>query len=264
LISDGIDTAMDGLSSILVFIGLRLKKEQYINVILVLLMLGVGAGAGYEAFHRILVPEVLEADLLAFSAAVVSGLVCLLLGLYQQYVAARSKQLPLISQAVDSRNHAIVAAGVTIGLLAALLRFPLLDSLVGLAIAGLILKSGIELAIETVRTLRGEEIDFSRYELAFVEEYNRFQEQQLADWLLSIVAEERSIHPSKLLSRSREMLDVKDVPVLREMGWSKTLKGIEKRVSRAVETLINQSLIVSHGENLEITEKGVANLDARI
>jgi hypothetical protein len=182
--------------------------------------------------------------------------------LYQQYVAARSRQLPLISQAVDSRNHAIIAAGVTVGLLAAQLRFPLLDSLVGLAIAGLILKSGIELAIETVRVLRGEEIDFSRYELAFVEEYNRFQEQQLADWLLFVVAEEGSIHLSKLLSRSREMLDVKNVPVLRELGWGKTLTGIEKRVGRAVETLIDRSLVVSRGEKLEITKKGSSTLDS--
>jgi len=264
LISDGMDTAMDGFSSILVFIGLRLKKEQYINVILVLLMLGVGAGAGYEAIHRILVPEALGVDLLTFSAAIVSGLVCLILGWYQQYVAARSKQLPLLSQAVDSRNHAIVAAGVTVGLVAALLRFPLLDSLVGLAIAGLILKSGIELAIETVRALRGEEIDFSRYELAFVEEYNRFQEQQLADWLLSVVAEEGSIHLSKLLARSREMLAVENVPVLREMGWGKTLTGIEKRVGSVMETLVAQSLVVSHGKKLEITEKGISTLEGNI
>jgi multisubunit Na+/H+ antiporter MnhF subunit len=65
LISDGMDTALDGLSSILVFIGLRLKKGQYINVILVLLMLGVGAGVGYEAIQRILVPETLGVDLSA-------------------------------------------------------------------------------------------------------------------------------------------------------------------------------------------------------
>jgi len=40
LISDGMDTAMDGLSSMLVFVGLRLKKEQVVNVVLVLLDAG--------------------------------------------------------------------------------------------------------------------------------------------------------------------------------------------------------------------------------
>ncbi len=153
--------------------------EKEVNVVLVLLMLGVGAGAGYEAVRRIFVPEEVEADLLTFAAAILSGLICLLLSLYQRHVATRSRQLPLIAQAVDSRNHAIVAAGVTAGLVATLLRFPLMDTLVGLAVAVLILKSGVELGLETVRALRGEQVDFSRYELGFVKEYRRFQERRI-------------------------------------------------------------------------------------
>jgi cation diffusion facilitator family transporter len=263
LISDGIDTAMDGIASILVFIGLRFKKERFVNVVLVLLMLGVGAGAGYEAIRRIFVPEVVGVDPLTFAAAAISGLVCLLLGMYQQLVATRSKQLALISQAVDSRNHAIVAAGVTVGLIAALLRFPLLDTLVGLAVAILILKSGIELAIETVRALRGEEVDFSRYELAFIEEYNQFQRQQLADWLLSVVAEQGPMDRAALLKRCREMFDVEDVPVLREVGWGATSAGSERRVAGALDMLARQGLIHLHGETLEVTKKGIAALGAR-
>ncbi len=264
LISDGMDTAMDGLSSILVFVGLRLKKERYVNVVLVLLMLGVGAGAGYEAIQRILVPEEVGVDLLTFAAAIISGLTCLLLGIYQQYTATRSKQLALIAQSVDSRNHTIVAAGVTAGLVAAQLRFPLLDALVGLAIALLILKSGIELAIETVRVLQGEEVDFSRYELAFVEEFNRFQHLQLADWLLFVVAGEGPLDHAALLARCREMLDVEDVPVLREMGLGKAHTGLEKRVSKALGMLAEQSLLTVDGERLKVTEKGIAQLGSQL
>jgi cation diffusion facilitator family transporter len=262
LISDGMDTAMDGLSSVLVFVGLRLNKEQVLNVVLVLLMLGVGIGAGYEAVHRVFVPEEVEADLLTFAAAILSGLVCLLLSLYQRYVATRSGQQPLIAQAVDSRNHAIVAAGVITGLVATLLRFPLLDTLVGLAVAALILKSGVELALETVRALRGEEMDFSRYELGFVEEYRRFQEQQLADWLLHVIAEEGPLARPALLARCREVLDAQDVPILRELGWSKGA-GLEKQVVGALETLVEQGLVTA-GDVLQVTEKGRAELSLEV
>jgi cation diffusion facilitator family transporter len=270
LISDGMDTAMDGLSSVLVFVGLRLNKEQVVNVVLVLLMLGVGIGAGYEAVHRVFVPEEVEADLLTFAAAILSGLVCLLLSLYQRYVATRSGQQPLIAQAVDSRNHAIVAAGVITGLVATLLRFPLLDTLVGLAVAALILKSGLELAMETVRALRGEEIDFSRYELGFVEEYRRFQERQLADWLLHLIAEEGplALRPCSgqdrpaLLARCRGMLDAQDVPILRELGWGKGA-GLEKQVVGALETLVEQGLVTA-GDVLQVTEKGRAELSLEV
>jgi len=262
LISDGMDTAMDGLSSVLVFVGLRLNKEQIVNVVLVLLMLGVGIGAGYEAVHRVFVPEEVEADLLTFAAAILSGLVCLLLSLYQRYVATRSGQQPLIAQAVDSRNHAIVAAGVITGLVATLLRFPLLDTLVGLAVAALILKSGVELAMEMVRALRGEEMDFSRYELGFVEEYRRFQERQLAEWLLHIIAEEGPLARPALLARCREVLDAQDVPILRELGWGKGA-GLEKQVVGALETLVEQGLVTA-GDVLQVTEKGRAELSLEV
>jgi len=225
-------------------------------------MLGVGIGAGYEAVHRVFVPEEVEADLLTFAAAILSGLVCLLLSLYQRYVATRSGQQPLIAQAVDSRNHAIVAAGVITGLVATLLRFPLLDTLVGLAVAALILKSGVELAMETLRALRGEEMDFSRYELGFVEEYRRFQERQLADWLLHLIAEEGplTLRPCSgqarpaLLARCREVLDAQDVPVLRELGWGKGA-GLEKQVVGALETLVERGLVTAR-DVLQVTEKG--------
>lgn len=258
LISDGMDTAMDGLSSILVFIGLRLRKEQVVSVVLVLLMLGVGIGTGYEAVQRIFVPQEVEADLPTFAIALLSGLVCLLLSAYQRYVATRSEQQPLVAQAMDSRNHAIVAAGVIVGLVATLLRFPLLDTLMGLAVAALILKSGIELLLETVRMLRGEEVNFSRYELGFVMAYRRFQERQLADWLLYSIAEEGQATHLALLARCREMLNAEDVPILRELGWRKGL-GLEKRVTSALRTLVEQGLVTT-GDLLDITEQGRAQL----
>jgi hypothetical protein len=254
LITDGMDTALDGLSSLLVFAGLRLNKGQVVNVVLVLLMLGVGISAGYEAVQRVFVPEEVQADLLTFVVAAISGLVCLLLSLYQRFVATRSGQQPLIAQAVDSRNHAIVAAGVITGLVATLLHFPLLDTLVGLGVAALILKSGIELALETVRSLRGEEIDFSRYELGFVEEYRRFQDQQLDDWLLSVIADQGPLTQPALLAHCREMLDAQEVPILRDLGWGKGA-GLEKRISSALERLVERGLITA-GDLVQITGQG--------
>jgi hypothetical protein len=161
---------------------------------------------------------------------------------------------------VDSRNHAVVAAGVTAGLVAALLRFSLLDALVGLAVAALILKSGVELALETARALRGEEVDFSRYELGFVEEYRHFQKQQLADWLLSIVTGEGPLTRPALLTRCQETLDTQDVPILREVGWGKGVAGLEKRVANALETLIEQGLVTNDGELLKVTQRGRVEL----
>jgi len=119
-----------------------------------------------------------------------SALVCLALWIYQRYVGLRSGSLALITQSVDSRNHVIVAASVTAGLVASLLRFPrfpLLDTLVGLAVAVLILKSAVELAVETVRSLGEDEMDLSRYKMGLAGWYEQFRQAHMRDWMLYLV-----------------------------------------------------------------------------
>ncbi len=89
----------------------------------------------------------------AFLAAVLSALACAVLWGHQRYVGLRSGSVALITQSIDSRNHVFVALGVTARLAATLLHFSLLDSLVGLAVAILILKSALELGIEVLHSL---------------------------------------------------------------------------------------------------------------
>jgi ubiquinone/menaquinone biosynthesis C-methylase UbiE len=118
--------------------------------------------------------------------------------------------------------------------------------------------------VETVRVLRGEEVDLTRYELGFVEAYRHFQERQLADWLLSVVAEEGPLTRPALLARCRETLDARDVPILRELGWGKEAARLEERVTRTLETLIVQGLIIADGEVLRITDNGRAELSEEV
>ncbi|MHA1360917.1 MAG: hypothetical protein ACTSRC_22580 [Candidatus Helarchaeota archaeon] len=56
LLNDGLDTLLDGFSSLLVYFGIRLNKERAVNVVLVLLMLGTGGFTFYEAVRRFFVP----------------------------------------------------------------------------------------------------------------------------------------------------------------------------------------------------------------
>jgi len=65
-----------------------------------------------------------------FLAATLRGLICPVLYVYRRFVGVRSGQAALITQSVDSRAHVIVAAGVTARLVASLLQFGLLDTLV--------------------------------------------------------------------------------------------------------------------------------------
>jgi len=218
LLNDGVDTLLDALGSLLVYLGLRLNRERAVNAVLVLLMLVTGGLTFYEAVRRFFVPAAPDVDWFSFAAAIVSALVCAALWGYQRYVGLRSGSLALITQSVDSRNHVIVGVSVTVGLVASLLRFSLLDTLVGLAVALLILKSAAELAVETLRSFQEEEVDLSRYRMGIAERYKQFRQGQLRDWMLYLVEKQKVLTRQELEARARQALGSGDNPALRELG----------------------------------------------
>jgi Co/Zn/Cd efflux system component len=255
LINDATDTLLDGLSSLLVYAGLRFDKERAANVVLVLLMLVTGSFTFYEAVRRFLVPFQPEVDWFTFLAAVLSALICLALYAYQRFVGLRSGSMALITQSVDSRNHVIVAASVTAGLVASLLRFPLLDTLVGLAVALLILKSAVELAIELVRSLGEEEADLSRYRMGLVEKYEQFRQAQLRVWMLYLV-EKRGVQArSELIAQARQALDFGRNPTLRALGLASEQPQSAKMIEQSVAELFERGWLMGD-ERLSVTDVG--------
>jgi DNA-binding PadR family transcriptional regulator len=262
LLNDATDTLLDGLSSVLVYLGLRFDKERIVNVVLVLLMLGTGGFTCYEAVRRFFVPSEPEADGFTFLAAILSALVCLALYVYQRFVGMRSGSLALITQSVDSRNHVIVAASVTAGLIASLLRFPLLDTLVGLAVAVLILKSAVELAVETVRSLGEEEADLSRYEMGVAGWYERFRQAQLRDWMLYLVEKQGVQTRAELIAQARQVLDLSGNPTLRELGVRQSPQASEV-IEQSVAALFERGWLMEEGR-LNVTDAGREQLRQRM
>jgi hypothetical protein len=260
LLSDATDTLLDGFSSLLVYFGIRFHKERAVSVILVIVMLATGLVTLYEAGRRLFVFSEPQADWFAFLAAIVSALVCLALGAYQRYVGLRSGILALITQSVDSRNHVIVAASVTAGLVASLLRFPLLDTLVGLGVALLILKSGIELAVETIRSLGEEEVDLSRFQLGIEAPFHNFLQAQLRDWMLYLVDKQGITTRGELIARTSQALDFNDVPAVRAMALTEGESQVSDLVQRTLAELFQRGWLTGE-ERLSLTDAGRKRLE---
>ncbi|MBN1613565.1 MAG: cation transporter [Deltaproteobacteria bacterium] len=258
LINDAADTLLDGLASLLVYAGFRFNKERAVNGILVLLMLGTGVFTCHEAMKRFFIPVQPEVDWFAFLAALLSALVCLALWGYQRYVGLRRGSMALITQSVDSRNHVIVALSVTAGLIAALLRFSLLDTLVGLAVAILILKSAVELGVDTVRSLREKEADFSRYRTGLTERYAKFRRAQLRDWMLYLVKKEEGLSQAALRKRACQALDFSEIPALRELGLDRQSEA-EELVEQSLTELYERGWLAGN-ERLNLTGEGIERL----
>lgn len=254
LLNDGVDTLLDALSSLLVYVGLRFDRERAVNAVLVLVMLVTGGLTFYEAVRRFFVPSAPDVDWFTFAAAIVSALVCAALWGYQRYVGLRNGSVTLITQSVDSRNHVIVGASVTAGLVASLLRFGLLDTLVGLAVAVLILKSAAELAVETIRSFREEEVDLSRYRMGLAERYEQFRQTQLRDWMLYLVEKQRVLTRQELEARTRKALDFGNNPALRELGLGAQVEA-SAVIQPCVAELFERGWLQENGQ-LTITPAG--------
>jgi Co/Zn/Cd efflux system component len=258
LLNDATDTLLDGFSSVLVYLGLRFDKERAVNVVLVLLMLATGGGTFYEAVRRFFVPYEPEVDWFTFLATIVSALVCGALYIYQRFVGLRSGSMALITQSVDSRNHVIVAASVAAGLVASLLRFPLLDTLVGLAVAVLILKSAIELAVETVRSLGQDAAALSRYQTELAGWYERFRQAQVRDWMLYLVGNQGVKTRGELTEQAEQALDFGGNPMLRELGLHQQGQA-GKVINRGMAELFERGWVLGN-KRLSITDAGREHL----
>jgi Co/Zn/Cd efflux system component len=255
LINDAADTLLDALSSLVVYAGIRFDRERGANVVLVALMLATGGFTFYEAVRRFFVPFALTIDWFAFLAAILSAPVCVMLWAYQRYVGLNSGVMALITQSVDSRNHVIISGGVIAGLVAAYLEFPLLDPVVGLAIALLILKSALELAVETIRSFGEEEIDLSRFEFGIAAHYQQFRSAQLRDWMLYQVEDRGIDSHSELTDRARQAIDFNNIAAARAMGLEQQRSTSDNLVEQCLSELIESGRLTGE-ERLTVTDLG--------
>ena len=259
LLNDAADTLLDAVSSMLVYFGFRFNKERTVNFVLVMLMLGTGSLTFYEAGRRFFVVTNFEVNWLTFLTAILSAFICLVLWAYQRYVGLRSGSIVLITQSVDSRNHVIVAASVTVGLIASLLRFPLLDTLVGLIVSLLILKSGIELAIEAIRSRPNGEVASSAYEFRPTVQFEKFRQIQLRDWMLYLAGREGIKSRAELVARGRQALDSNRIPGLQAMGLAHEQSQTGDTAERSLAELVERGWLVKN-DPMSVTDAGMKHL----
>ncbi len=254
LINDAADTLLDGLSSILVYMGLRFDRERAISFVMVILMLGTGGLTFYEAVQRFFIPFEPDVDWFTFLVIILSALVCLGLGAYQRYVGLKSGSFALIAQSVDARNHVIVAAGVSAGLIASLIHIGLLDTFVGMIIALLILKSAIELAFELVRSTGEEKPDLSHYTPGFYQRLEQFRQTQLSTWMLYLIHSGRAQTRLEIHALAYEALDFNQYPVLIEMGLGSNF-SMDEMIQRSIAELFERDW-VTEDQQIKMSQAG--------
>jgi hypothetical protein len=256
-LNDAADTMLDLFSSVVVYVGMRLGRERVVSIVLVLLMLGTGAFTLLEALGRMLNPT--SPALSPYPTAVAIGSIGVygLLWAYQRYVGLHADSLALVTQSVDSRNHVIVAFGVTAGLVTAPLRLSLVDAVVGLGIAVLILRSAVELAIDMVRSGDGEDPGLGRYGFWIGDWLATYRRNAFRDWLLYLLAQGNVRTEMELIARAKLALARQDNRLMREFGPNRVLDFNDLVAS--LRELHSEGWI-SGSETLEATASGRRHL----
>jgi hypothetical protein len=262
LINDSIDTLLDLLSSLLVYLGVRFDRERLVSILLVVFMLGTGAFTLYEAVNRFLVPYVPRVGWFPFAVAISSAIAGAGLWTYQRYVGLKSGLMSFVAESVDSRNHIFVALGVTAGLAASLLHFGLLDMFVGLAVAALILWSAIELALALVRSSPERPLDLSHYGFWVEGVYEQQRDAYFRDWMLFLVDRGEAQTRGDLAAQLRQVSDLRDNPWLRAVGLNRQIMG-DTAQEESLDSLFCEGWVLDQ-KPLALTSKGRKQLRRRI
>jgi len=254
LLNDSFDTLLDLLSSLLVYLGVRYNRERLISTLLVVSMLVTGGFTLFEAVRRFFVPYLPKVDWFPFAAAGLSALTGLGLSTYQRYVGLHSGSMAFIAESIDARNHVIVSLGVTAGLVASLLRFSLLDMLVGLAVAVLILWSAVGLALDLLRASPEKPVDLSRYGFWLQGVYEQRREAYLRGWMLALIEGGEARTRSELAGCIRQAVDFRENPWLESVGLDWRLVS-DAVIEASLDELFSGGWVSDH-EPLALSPKG--------
>jgi Co/Zn/Cd efflux system component/DNA-binding PadR family transcriptional regulator len=186
LTADGIDNAVDTLSSLLVWLGIKYDKEKLASSFILITMFVSVGGVALATFDKIVHPGPVQEGLIAFVVSGMCGLIMLGLSSYQYLVGKKRSHFAIMCQAVDSRNHfltsLLVCGGILLSFFAQLWNAPWLfyaDAAASAFIGLMILRGAIELVREMLKE-REQGAEVSHF-MKGTEE--RIREKILLKWL---------------------------------------------------------------------------------
>ncbi|MCD6567917.1 MAG: cation transporter [Dehalococcoidia bacterium] len=250
LMADGFGNLIDVLSLMVVSLGGRLRNGRGPTVFIIAAMFAAAAFVGYEAVKRLFLPQTVEAGMITMLVALVSGVVGYVMSVYQGTVGRNSGSLSLIAQSGDSKSDVFVAVVVLAGIVCARFGIFIVDSLVGLAIGFIILKSAIDLTVETVGAAGGKE---------------GFKggpgERYLRTWTLFVLKEVHS--REDIVSEYGESFSVDGLPIAEHFGFAREF-DFEGYLDALLEELVAGGLVTAGEDGYCLTSRGRSALRRKL
>ena len=267
LIADGADTAIDTVSASVVWAGIKFKKEFVGTLIIILMMFITAISVAYESVTKIIdaINATLSPISLPYLVVAVEGMslaAAAVLHFYQCYVGKSNGSLALISQSIDSKNHIYIATAVIIGAFFSVSGIHTVDALIGSFVAARILIDGFELTKEALSSFKGEETDFSKYEIPLEKRWHLNKLETFRTWILYSIKEDNLSTKEELIDSLKRVFKTKYTPILSEFRFA-LYKGFdfEKEFDNLIKPLLEEKFIIKKGKNFILTEDGKSRVD---
>jgi cation diffusion facilitator family transporter len=181
LYADGLNNSTDILASVAVLLGLRIagrpadedhryghaKAETIASVVAGLIMGGIGLLAGWESLQRLWQGSHVTPSLEAAGVGLVAAGMMWAVYRYNKNLAERTGAKALMAAAYDNRSDALTSLGTVAAVVAGRLGWGWADPLIGLFIAGIILRTAWAVGSEAAHALMD---GFAPEELAAIHE----------------------------------------------------------------------------------------------
>ena len=175
VVLDAVNNLSDALSSLITIIGTRLaakapdKKHpmgygriEYLSALIIsIIVLYAGVTSLIESVKKILHPQTPEYSVVSLAILGAAVIAKILLGTYFRKVGNDVNSGSLIASGSDALNDAILSSSVIISAILFMTLGIQLEAFVGVVIAGMIIRSGIELISDTLDELLGKRPDSS-------------------------------------------------------------------------------------------------------
>ena len=262
LIADGADAAIDTVSAVIVWVGIKYKKEFVGTLIIIAMMFITGISVGYESINKIIealfaIIEPISMPILVIVAEAIALIFAVILSFYQRYIGKKYGSLALISQSVDSKNHIYVAAMVIAGAIFSMFGIYFVDALIGGFVIFRILKDAIELLKEVLSSIKGEKTDFSKYKVPFEKHWHMNRLQTFRIWILYSIKEDGLYTKDELINALEMTFRSGYIPILSEFKFTLG-KGFDFReeFNNLIKPLLEQNLLVKKDDTFVLTRDG--------
>ena len=170
---DAVNNLSDALSSVITIVGTKLASKkpdkrhplgygriEYLSaMIIAAIVLYAGATSLVESVKKIIHPEAADYSVVSLVIIAAAVAVKLILGQYVKRVGKKVNSGSLIASGSDALFDAILSASVLLCAIAYMIWGVSLEAYVGVVISAFIIKSGIEMLIDTLDEILGKRVD---------------------------------------------------------------------------------------------------------